>query len=70
MRHGCFAVFAFQGMGIEDMALFTEENEFRKEQHKARGRNAVATRPSPGRSRVTRVGVSAAESEGFHLRKP
>lgn len=65
MHHGCFAVFAFQGMEIEDMALVAVENEFRKEQRKARGRNAVTTSPSPGR-----VGVSAAESEEFHLRKP
>lgn len=61
MRHGCFAVFAFQGMEIEDMALVAVENESRKEQHKRRGRNAVTTSPSPGRSRVTRVGMSAAE---------
>lgn len=70
MHHGCSAVFAFQGMEIEDMALVAVENEFRKNQHEARGRNAVTTSPSAGRSRVTRVEVSAAEIEELHLRKP
>lgn len=36
MHHGCSAVFAFQGMEIEDMALVAVENEFRKKQHEAR----------------------------------
>lgn len=70
MRHGCFAVFAFQRMEIEDMALVAVENELRKEQHRAGWRNAVTTSPSLGMSRVTRVGVSAAQREELHLRKP
>lgn len=70
MHHGCFAVLAFQGMEIEDMALVAVENEFRKERQEARGRNAVTTSPSAGRSRFTRVGVPAAQREELHLRKP
>lgn len=63
MCHGYFAVFAFQEIKIEDMVVLAVENESRKEQCKGRGRNTATASPSPGRCRVTRAMVSAAESD-------